>query len=122
MSDVAPRNAREWLEMVHPEAAMETPPPMSEFAMVLGELQRMHDKKNQDYGREGDAFANVRASEDFGISPWIGAAIRMNDKMRRLQTAAKRQTLANESVEDSLIDIAVYSVIALILFRESKRA
>lgn len=78
----------------------------------------MHDKKQKDYGREGDPFANVRASADFGVPAWIGCTIRMNDKMKRLQKAARGGTMANESVEDSLLDLAVYAIIALVLRRE----
>jgi hypothetical protein len=80
----------------------------------------MHDRKNADYGRPTDPFANVRAGEDFGIEPWVSAMVRGNDKMRRLQKAAKGGTLTNEGIEDSLIDLAVYTIIALILFREEE--
>ena len=85
---------------------------------VLGELRALHDRKQSDYGKSHDPFANVRASEDFGIAGWIGALIRANDKMRRLQKAASGGTLANESVEDSLQDLAVYTIIALVLYRD----
>jgi hypothetical protein len=80
----------------------------------------MHDKKQTDYGRTGDPFSNVRASEAFGIPGWIGALTRANDKMRRLQKFAAEGNLANESVEDSLIDLAVYAIIGLILYREEQ--
>lgn len=89
------------------------------FHAVLADLGRLHDKKQSDYGRTDDPFANVRASEDFGIAGWVGAMVRANDKMRRLQKAAAGGTLSNEGVEDSLMDLAVYSVIALVLYRES---
>lgn len=89
-----------------------------DFDAVLDELREMHNRKNQDYGRDTDPYANVRASEDFGIPGWVGGMARANDKMRRLQQAARKGTLRNESVEDSLIDLAVYCVISLILFRE----
>lgn len=93
--------------------------PMSQaFHDTLEAMADLHDRKQSDYGRENDPFANVRASEEFGIEGWIGALIRMNDKMRRLQRAAQGSTLVNEGVEDSLIDIAVYSCIALVLFQE----
>ena len=94
---------------------------MTNFDQVLAELKAMHDRKQTDYGRTSDPFANVRASEDFGIAGWIGAMTRANDKMRRLQKFAAEGNLANESVEDSLIDLAVYAIIGLILFREQKR-
>jgi len=95
--------------------------PMNEFEQVLAEMKELHDRKRSDYGRKEDPFANVRASEDFGVEGWVGALIRANDKMRRLQSAAKGSTLRNEGIEDSLIDMAVYSVIALTIYREKKR-
>jgi hypothetical protein len=93
---------------------------MGKFDAVLRELQALHDKKNQDYGKTDDPFANVRAGEDFGVEPWVSGLIRANDKMRRLQKAATGKTLANESIEDSLVDLAVYVIISLILWREGQ--
>jgi len=90
------------------------------FHNLLDEIGDLHDRKQLDYGRPEDPFANVRASEDYGISPWIGALIRENDKMRRLQKAASGGTLANESVRDSLLDNAVYAIIALALWDEEQ--
>lgn len=89
------------------------------FHAILTEMAALHDRKQADYGRQADPFANVRASSEWGIEPWIGAMVRATDKLRRLQTFANKGSLANEGVEDSLLDMAVYSIIALILFRES---
>jgi len=94
-------------------------PVNASFSMILDELQELHDRKSADYGRTKDPYANVRASEDFGIDGWIGSLIRANDKMRRLQKAATGDILTNESIEDSLLDMAVYLIIALDLFRNS---
>jgi hypothetical protein len=93
---------------------------LTPFEQVIQEIVAMHDKKQADYGRAdvGDPFANVRASEDFGIPGWIGSVVRANDKVRRLQKAARGGKLVNESIEDSLLDAAVYFIIALCLFRE----
>ena len=87
---------------------------------LLAEIADLHDRKQADYGKKSDPFANVRASEDFGVAPWIGCMIRANDKMRRVQTMALSGTLVNESLEDSLMDLAVYSLIAIILHREQE--
>lgn len=89
----------------------------SRFHALLAEVGTLHDRKQLDYGREADPFANVRASEDFGVPAWVGAMIRANDKMRRIQRFAQRGALANEGVEDSLLDLAIYSLIALVLYR-----
>ena len=93
----------------------------NEFANVLSEMLDLHDKKNADYGTAADPFANVRASEDFGIPAWLGSVIRANDKMTRLKAFAQKGSLENEPVEDSLIDLANYCVIALILWRDMKQ-
>lgn len=90
------------------------------FHQLLETIGQLHDKKQADYGRPNDPFANVRASEDFGVPGWVGALVRANDKMRRLQTAANGGTLSNEGVEDSLMDLAVYALIALVLYEEEQ--
>jgi hypothetical protein len=97
-------------------------PNSSRFHAILKELGDLHDKKQADYGRGDDPFANVRASTEWGVPSWVGAMVRLNDKVRRLQTFSQRGTLSNEGVEDSLRDIAVYATIALVLFeQEGKR-
>lgn len=88
------------------------------FHELLGQIGRLHDKKQQDYGRAQDPFANVRASHEWGVTPWVGAMVRLTDKVRRLQRFAEKGVLANESAEDSMLDIAVYALIALRLYRE----
>ena len=91
---------------------------MTRFASILAEMDLLHRKKQKDYGKPGDPFANVRASEDFGIPGWLGAVLRANDKMTRLKSFGRKGVLTNEPVEDSLIDLANYAVIALVLYRE----
>jgi len=90
------------------------------YLKLLDELRDLHRKKSADYGRgrDRDPFANMRAAQAFGIAPWVGAMIRANDKMHRIQSFLQNGSLANESVEDSLKDLAAYTLIALVLFRE----
>lgn len=92
------------------------------FEKIVCEMVDLHKKKQADYGTDGDPFANVRASGEFGIDPWLGALLRANDKMTRLKTFSQKGTLANEGVEDSLIDLANYAVISLVLWREQNAA
>lgn len=89
------------------------------FAGILIEVLEMHARKSKDYGSDSDPYANVRASEEFGVDSWKGALIRANDKVTRLKRYAERGELANESAEDSLIDLCVYFPIALMLYREA---
>jgi hypothetical protein len=89
------------------------------FDQIIAEVLAMHNKKRQDYGRTNDPYSNVRASEVWGIPGWVGALVRQQDKTRRLQKFAAEGNLANESVEDSLLDSIVYGIIALALWRET---
>jgi hypothetical protein len=100
--------------------------PLSQkFHDTLAEMGELHDRKQADYGRPatggdvGDPFANIRSITAFGLPAWAGSAVRMGDKMRRIEAAVRGQHLQNESVEDSFLDIAVYAIIGLILLRES---
>lgn len=97
-------------------------PASARFHEILRELGDLHDAKGADYGTETDPFANVRASTEWGVPAWVGAMIRLTDKVRRLQAFARRGKLRNESAVDSLNDIAVYAVIARILLEESVTA
>ena len=87
------------------------------FNVILQEVQEMHDKKSRDYGRPENPYYNIRQSLSFGIPSWIGAVLRANDKMGRLQLAAQGSKLTNEGVEDSLLDMITYLTIALDEFR-----
>lgn len=91
-----------------------------EFEAVIEEVLEMHRRKGADYGTKEDFFANVSASAQWGIPPWVGAMMRANDKVVRLQAAARGSTLRNEGIEDSLLDIATYAVIAVCLFRREQ--
>lgn len=86
----------------------------------MADLMLLHAKKQNDYGRAGDPFANVRASAAFGIPPWVGAMVRANDKMSRIQNHAQGRVLSNENVIDSFRDLAVYALIALVLYQEEE--
>ena len=92
------------------------------FHAILKELGRLHDQKQLDYGTDSDPFANIRGSEEWGIAPWIGALVRATDKLRRLQKYVRVGWLANEAVEDSFRDLAVYAIIGLVLYEESPDA
>jgi hypothetical protein len=92
----------------------------TDFKQILREMAELHDKKESDYGTEGDPLANIRGSERFDVPAWISCEVRLNDKQQRIHNFIRKRELANESVEDSLLDRAVYSVIALQLYREQK--
>jgi len=104
------------LPAISPYGAMH--PTTKEFWGITKEMALLNAKKGQDYGTNENPLANCRASEAIGIPAWKGAYLRLKDKIKRLDTYCLKGKLANEGVEDSFIDTAVYSIIALLLFRE----
>ncbi|KKM46758.1 hypothetical protein LCGC14_1559370 [marine sediment metagenome] len=96
-------------------------PSSQRFHYILKELGKLHDKKQKDYGTDADPFNNIRASaKEWGIPAWVGAMLRATDKVRRLQKFADAGELANESVIDAFDDLAVYAVIARVMYEEAE--
>jgi hypothetical protein len=90
------------------------------YLRLLDEMRALHERKAADYGRDADPFANCRASAEFGIPAWVGVMVRANDKVHRVKSMILNGRLANESVDDSLLDLAAYALIALTLLREER--
>lgn len=89
---------------------------------IHDEIKELHRKKGADYGTDDDPFANLRAAGEFGLPPWVGVALRMEDKMRRIKAFIRKGQLENESVEDSLLDLANYAMLGLALYREQRES
>lgn len=89
------------------------------FYAILDEIAAMHEKKNADYGTGADPYANVNAAAEMGIEPWRAAALRANEKLTRIKAFCINGRLENESLDDSLLDLASYAVIALRLRRKA---
>ncbi len=96
--------------------------PLSQrFWEKLLDAGEMHDSKQADYGRDHDPFYNIKQSAEWGIEPWVGALVRMDDKVGRLRSlVADGGELRNEPTEDSLMDIAVYALISLVLYEDAR--
>jgi len=103
----------------YPDLAPARHPLSARLHELLDEAGRLHDAKQADYGTDDDPFANVRASEEWGAPGWVGTMIRATDKLRRLQTFARKGELVNEAAADSFMDLAVYALIARVLFEEA---
>lgn len=93
------------------------------FLGLLDELEEMHLSKSHDYGSANDPLANIRNGAEFvGIEPWRAAMVRLSDKVTRLASYNRTGRLNHESVEDSLLDLASYALLTLLLFREDAAA
>jgi hypothetical protein len=93
------------------------------FLELLEELRQLHLSKSQDYGSESDPLANIRQGAEFvGIEPWRGCMVRVADKVQRLKTYCRTGRLVHEGVRDTLLDLAAYSLLAIVLFDEGRNA
>lgn len=113
-------SAAEILERFHP-----THPTSQKFYDLCDRLKAMHSSKSRDYGCPSgkDPLANIRNGAAFvGIPDWKGAMVRLSDKVTRLATFNATGTLGHEGVEDTLLDLASYSLLALLLYQEEHSA
>jgi hypothetical protein len=93
------------------------------FLELLEELRSLHLSKSQDYGSESDPLANIRQGAEFvGIEAWRGCMVRVADKVQRLKTYCRTGRLVHEGVRDTLLDLAAYSLLAIVLFDEGRES
>lgn len=83
------------------------------FDDILLKMSETYHKKNHDYGNSFEKSCN-----EFGLTSPI---IRMSDKLERIKTLNKTSPLiGDERVEDTLLDLANYAVMALVWLKNSQ--
>ena len=87
------------------------------FVDLCLELIQLHLKKAADYGSAGRPLGNFNEAQVLGIEPLDGVLIRMSDKWARIGAFRRNGKLENELFEDSLIDLAAYSLLAVVVHR-----
>jgi len=94
-----------------------------EFDDALDELKMLHDAKNHDYATAENPYKNLEKVLSIGIEPWRGIVIRLMDKFSRLEEYCVKGefSIKSEGLEDTLKDISVYSLLAMILFRKEQK-
>ncbi len=91
------------------------------FDALLEELRAIHNSKNHDYAEDDDPLSNFHRAAKLGVEPWRGVLVRMADKWSRIEQLSTGKVPKNESLRDSLIDNAAYSLLAIILLEEASR-
>ena len=81
----------------------------SAFEKIADEIVEMLDKKFQAYGED-----NLKI---YGL---LGVLVRMQDKLSRLSNQIFTDNMAFETIEDTLKDIAGYSIATLRLLRDKE--
>lgn len=76
------------------------------FMDITTNMAKTYAAKNHDYGNSFEQSCNK-----FGI---IAAIVRMGDKMNRLESlAVKRAEVKDESIKDTLLDLANYAIMTV---------
>ena len=91
-----------------------------EFEDIQSEMFDLFLRKQADYGPTNIGMGSeVVDTDDKAKRSLIGLSVRLNDKVQRLlNLTLNNKEPNNESLEDTLIDIANYAVMALIVQRK----
>ena len=85
-------------------------------AELLEYLHELYVTKNSDYGNSvHDTF------EKYGLTSFL---VRIEDKLNRARTLTlnpKNQKVADERIEDTLLDLANYAILAVIELKNKKK-
>lgn len=85
-----------------------------EFELLTKQMLKTFKKKNADYGN-----STTQTFEEFGLTSY---AVRLSDKLNRIKTFCKKGKLEvkDESIIDTLIDVANYCLLAVIDIKNQK--
>lgn len=85
-------------------------------AEILEYLHELYVTKNSDYGNSvHDTF------EKYGLTSFL---VRLEDKLNRARTLTlnpKNQKVTDEKIEDTLLDLANYAILAVIELKNKKK-
>lgn len=75
---------------------------------ICSELNALYERKNHDYG---DSFG--KSYDEYGMAM---PCIRLEDKLNRLKALTRNgnQQVADESIEDTLLDLANYAIMTVV--------
>ena len=88
------------------------------FYQLLEEIAELHSRKNHDYAKTNEPLSNFTRSRAIGVEPWRGVLVRMSDKWSRIEQLSSGKVAKNESLRDSLIDLAVYALLDVLLLAD----
>ena len=87
-------------------------PEFPEFDAITDELKDTYIKKNHDYGNSFD-----KSIDKFGLT---AAVVRMNDKMERLSSLMNKDAKVDESIRDTVMDLANYCIMTAMYLDNKK--
>lgn len=87
---------------------------LNEYQQIINKLYKIYVDKNHDYGNSFDDTC-----DEFGL---IAPIIRMNDKIKRCKSVLKNNDFkVNESLEDTISDLANYCIMTLMWMKKNSK-
>lgn len=84
-----------------------------EFRDITNSMIQTYQAKNQDYGNSLE-----KSLYKFGL---VASIIRLSDKMNRIESLSQTKArVKDESIEDTLLDLANYAIMTVIWLRKSR--
>lgn len=88
--------------------------PANDFKEICKSMIETYVKKNADYGNSFD-----KSLDKFGI---VAATVRIGDKMNRIESlTTKKAQVTDESIRDTLMDMANYCVMTVMWLDNQKK-
>jgi hypothetical protein len=98
--------------------------PSDPFEAALIPIVQTNRRKRADYALDGDPFSNFRGTAAFiGQPVWMSPLFNCAQKLERIKSLSANGRLndpKNEAIEDTILDNAVYGVIAWAIYHEEK--
>ena len=92
------------------------------FYELIDIIKDLHDRKNANYADSKNPLSNFQECVSFGVDAHMGTMVRMSDKWSRLkQLIQGKPDEVGESIKDTLMDLAVYSLLEIILIEEFEK-
>ncbi|MBR0369426.1 MAG: DUF1599 domain-containing protein, partial [Methanobrevibacter sp.] len=83
---------------------------VQKFEQITTNMLDLYQRKQADYGN-----STAKTFDEYGLVSFL---VRMEDKLNRVATLTKKSTteqqVKDEKIEDTLLDLANYSIMALI--------
>lgn len=112
LASFMPKDKKAYVEFPPKEKPWASNP---KFAAALKKMAAVHDLKSADYAQANDRFSNFRdAAATAGVSIDDVFAVLIGTKLARLKELTKNDKIPNnESIQDTRLDLAVYSTLWL---------
>lgn len=96
---------------------------VKEIEATFGEAVSILKRKNTDYATETDPWKNFRFAELVEVGVERAILVRMSDKLARISNIlGKEAQVKDESIIDTLVDLANYSAILKVYIDNKKKS